>query len=164
MSRPATLVTQDLLRGQAPALEALSCTPSSAGFLALIRAFDGTGGSARSEELSRLLDERHGGAPISLASLLANNQLFVFEWRHALWIPMFQLDPHDLSPHASVREILVALKPVMSGWQLATWFAKPHPRLRQQRPADVLTADPQAVLATLNTEPFEPHAKLSKLI
>lgn len=138
-----------------PQSDELSDTPSSNGFLALIRAFFGSGGTTRSEELSRLFDERYCGDRLSLAKLMAAERVFVFEWRHTLWIPMFQFDPRDLSPQPFMEKILAVLTPVCSGWQLANWFAKPHPRLGNRRPVDMVNQDLSAVLAAARATRFE---------
>jgi len=120
MGKSVARVPQQRLHNHAPVPEELTNTRSRTGFLALIRSFFSSGVAARSEEPSRLLDERHVVAQLSLARLLANSQSFVFESRHALWIPMFQLDPRKLLPRPSVHAVHAEQAPVLSGWQLAT--------------------------------------------
>lgn len=56
-------------------------TPSGRGFIALLEAFRATGGTAPSEVVRRLLEERKAGTAVSLAKLIYTGQVFWFEWR-----------------------------------------------------------------------------------
>ena len=120
--------------------------PSGRGFIALLEAFRAAGGTAPGEVVGRLLDEHRPGPAVSLAKLIFTGQVFGFEWRGSLWIPMFQFDAVDLTLKASVQQVRAALPPQASGWALASWFAQPHSRLGGLRPVDRLEADLPAVL------------------
>lgn len=128
-------------------IKSVDTNPSSNGFLTLIRAFFGSGGTARAEELERQLQERQRGDYISLARLMASGKVFVFEWRDTFWVPMFQFDPQDFSVKSTFERIRDELTPKLNGWQMAQWFAMPNARLDNRRPVDVLDVDFASVLA-----------------
>lgn len=126
--------------------------PSSDGFVALLRAFFGSGGIARAIELESLLQERQRGDYISLARLIATGRLFFFEWRDALWVPMCQFDPRNLQIKPGFEKIWHELAPTLGGWQTANWLALPNVNLDHRRPIDVMDIDPPAVLLAARLE------------
>lgn len=135
----------------------MSALPSSDGFLALIRAFFGSGGIARADELARMLQERNCGDYIGLARLLAAEQVFGFEWRDTLWVPMFQFDPYNFSVKSSFEKVWRERAPTLKGWQFANWLATPNASLANRRPLDVLDLDCQAVLSVAKLDPALLH-------
>lgn len=130
----------------------INATPSSDGFLALLRAFFGSGGIARAIELEDMLQERQRGDYISLARLIANGRLFFFEWRDTLWVPMCQFDPRTFQIKPAFEKVWFELAPTLGGWQAANWLAMPNPALNNRRPIDVLDLDFQAVLSAAKLE------------
>lgn len=132
--------------------EEISATPSSDGFLALLRAFFGSGGIARAIELEGMLQERQRGDYISLARLIANGRLFFFEWRDTVWVPMCQFDPRNLQVKPAFEKVWFELAPTLGGWKTASWLAMPNPILDNQRPIDVVDLDVQAVLSAAKLE------------
>lgn len=120
--------------------------PSSRSFIALLEAFRSTGGTASAGVVGRLLEEHQAGPAVSLARRVYTGQVFGFEWRASLWIPMFQFDAHDLALKDSARQVRAQLPALWSGWTVASWFARPNARLEGSSPAGRLDADPEAVL------------------
>jgi hypothetical protein len=112
--------------------------PSSAGFVALLAAFHPAGGTAPGEIVAKLLEDHHVGNAVSLAKLLFTAQVFGFEWRGSLWIPMFQFDADDLSIKTGPQAVRAALPGAWPGWTVACWFAEPNAQLAGRRPVDLL--------------------------
>ena len=148
MHKPTPL--RDLLPGApaegAPRTDAISSQPTSGGFAALLAAYRSSGGTARGDDLARLLQDRLRGGCISLAKHISCGDVFGFEWRRTLWIPMFQFDLRDLSVTAEPRLVLHELANKFDGWSLATWFAQGNSWLGGRRPVDVLGVDLPTVL------------------
>ena len=120
--------------------------PSGRGFIALLEAFRATGGTAPGEIVDRLLDEHQVGDAACLAKLIYTGQVFGFEWRACLWVPMFQFDTDDFALKARAQRVRSELPSLWSGWTLASWFAAPNARLDDRSPADVLDPDLDAVM------------------
>ncbi|MBT9493158.1 MAG: hypothetical protein IV107_12635 [Paucibacter sp.] len=124
--------------------------PNPRGFIALLEAFRASGGTAPGEIVERLLAEHQIGNAGSLAWLLEARQIFGFEWRASLWIPMFQFDSGDLAPHAGAKQVRAELPPLWSGWAVAAWFAAANTHLAGCRPVDRLNSDLDAVLQAVD--------------
>jgi hypothetical protein len=120
--------------------------PSGQGFVGLLQAFRATGGTGPDEVVSRLLEEHQIGNTASLAKLIYTGQVFGFEWRANLWIPMFQFHAGDLALNASAQRVRAELPQPWSGWALASWFASPNAWLDASSPADSLDSDFEAVM------------------
>jgi hypothetical protein len=112
----------------------------------LLEAFRASGGTAPDAIVDRLLAERRAGCAECLARLVFADQIFGFEWRTSLWIPMFQFDTDDMSVKAGPRQVNAVLPSVWSGWRRAVWFATPDDRLDDRAPADTVGADLDAAL------------------
>jgi hypothetical protein len=128
-------------------LERSTALPGGRNFIALLQAFRSTGGTAPGEILGPLLEEHRLGEAVSLAKLVFTGQIFGFDWRGSLWVPMFQFDPLDLSPSRPVQQVRAALPALWPQWTVAAWFADPNARLDGRRPADAMTHDQTAVRA-----------------
>jgi hypothetical protein len=120
--------------------------PSGRGFIAMLEAFRATGGTASGEVASRLLESHQVANTDSLVDLIFTNQVFGFEWRSKLWIPMFQFDLEDLSLKLGAQQVRAALPSLWYDWVLASWFAMPNTYLDGYRPVDLLESDFDAVL------------------
>ena len=120
--------------------------PCSRGFVALLEAFRATGGTAPSDIVGRLLDDRPIGRFLSLATLVDTGQIFGFDWRNSLWIPMFQFDADKLSVRLGPQQIRAELPSGWPGWAVASWFATPCPKLGGQRPVDVIDSNLDEVM------------------
>jgi hypothetical protein len=124
--------------------------PNGRGFIALLEAFRATGGTAPGEIVARLLEEHQGGhdggRAGSLAKQIYTGQVFGFEWRAKLWIPMFQFGADDLALKPGVQRVRAELASLGSGWAVASWFAEPNPQLDGRSPVDRVDLDFDAVM------------------
>lgn len=120
--------------------------PSGRGFIALLEAFRDTGGTAPGDVVARLMEDHQRGDLVSLAKCIHQGQVFGFEWRTSLWVPMFQFDADDLSFKQDVQAVRAALPELGSGWAVAAWFASRNELLEWRRPVDLLDAAPGRVL------------------
>ena len=128
--------------------------PTRRGFSALLAAFRTTGGTARGDDVARLLEDHGLGDFIGLAKLIANGVVFGFEWRHELWIPMFQFELRDLSVKPATRQVLAELGSGFDGWSRAVWFARPNSWLNFQSPVDLLATRLPDVLEAARADRF----------
>ena len=138
-----------------PAAVALDGRPGSAAFAALLGAYRSSGGTARGDDLARLLAEHRQGDHVSLARLIVAGEVFGFEWRQTLWIPMFQFDSRDLAVKAGrAASACRADRRSSTAWALAAWFANGNTWLDGQRPLDLLDRDLPAVLNAARADRF----------
>ena len=128
--------------------------PTSDGFAALLAAYRATGGTARGDDVARLLEDHGIGDFIGLARLIASGEVFDFEWRNTLWIPMFQFEPRDLSVKVSTQQVLKTLGTGFEGWSCAAWFARPNSWLNNRAPVDLLGTHLAEVLEAARTDRF----------
>jgi hypothetical protein len=134
--------------------QALSQPPSSQAFMAMLCAYRASGGTARSDDLSRLLQDQLRRGYVSLEGLLAQDQVFSFVWRHTRWIPMFQFDLADLSLRRGPQQVVAELSPTFDEWSLAMWFAEPNDWLDARKPVDLIHTELSAVLAAARADRF----------
>ena len=132
----------------------IDVTPSNRGFVAMLTAYRATGGTARGDDLARMLEDHHRGDFVSLARLVVTGVVFGFEWRHTFWVPMFQFDLRDLSIRPGLPLVLAELRPQFDGWTLAAWFAQPNSWLDDRRPVDLLDSDLSEVLQAARADRF----------
>ena len=132
----------------------ISATPSSTGFTAMLQAYRATGGTARGDDLARLLQDRPNGGYVSLARLIATRKVFSFEWRNTYWVPMFQFDLADLSQRPGAQQVLVELNSEFDDWHAALWFTQPNVWLQGVKPVDLINTDLQAVLEAARADRF----------
>ena len=128
--------------------------PTRRGFAALLAAFRATGGTARGDDVARLLEDHGLGDFIGLAKLIANGAVFGFEWRGVLWIPMFQFELRDLSVKPATQQVLAELGTGFDGWSRAAWFARPNSYLNFQTPVDLLASRLPDVLEAARMDRF----------
>lgn len=128
--------------------------PSRRGFAGLLAAYRDSGGTARGDDVARLLEDHGLGDFIGLARLIATDEVFGFEWRRTLWIPMFQFDLHDLSARPSARKVLAELGDGFDGWARAAWFAQPNSWLQLRKPVDLMDSELQDVLSAARADRF----------
>ena len=128
--------------------------PTRGGFTSLLAAFRATGGTARGDDVARLLEDHGHGDFIALAKLIASGEVFGFDWRGELWIPMFQFELRDLSVNPATQQVLAALGCGFDGWSSAAWFARPNSCLNFQAPVDLLATRLPDVLDAARTDRF----------
>lgn len=124
-----------------------------ADFAAMRAAYQAKGGFARGDDLARLLEDRGRGDFTRLARLIVGREVFGFEWRHTLWIPMFQFTA-DLTLKPGLKEVLAELASEYDGQRLAAWFVEPNGWLEEARPIDVLDTIPAEVLQAARADRF----------
>ena len=134
--------------------EVLDERPTRRGFAALLAAFLATGGTARGDDVARLLADHGIGDFIGLAKLIANGDVFGFEWRHELWIPMFQFELRNLSVKPATHQVLAALDCGFDGWSCAVWLARPNSCLNFRTSVDLLATRLADVLVAARTDRF----------
>lgn len=134
--------------------ETIDELPSSRGFAALLATFRATGGTAKGDDLARLLEDHGIGDFVGLARLIAADDVFGFEWRGTLWIPMFQFELRDLSIKPAARAVLAELGAEFDGWARAAWFAQPNCWLHDRAPVNLLDTDLAEVLGAARTDRF----------
>jgi len=121
---------------------------------ALRLAYKGAGGLGRGDEIGRLMADHFPATFISMAQLVADEEVFGFEWDRSLWPPMFQFGLLDLSIRAAPRLVRAELGEGFDGWALSTWFIEPNLWLASCRPIDLLECQLQAVLQAAHADRF----------
>lgn len=129
-------------------------SPTAGGFAALLAAYRSTGGTARGDDVARLLDDHRLGNFDSLARLIATSDVFGFEWLSTLWIPMFQFELRDLSIKPGAQLVMAELGASFDGWARAAWFALPNSWLGDRRPVDLMDTDLNEVLGVARIDRF----------
>jgi hypothetical protein len=117
-------------------------------------AFRASGGTARGDDLARMMEDLHRVDYLSLARLVASARVFAFEFRGTYWIPMFQFDLRSLALRPGPQQVLAELAAEFDGWALATWFAQPNCWLDGAAPVDLLESNLAAVLVAARTDRF----------
>ncbi len=148
---PSLLMGQPALSGSERELDDV---PTSSGFIALLTAFRSSGGTARSGDVNRLLNDHHLDRHCTLETLVADLQVFGFAWRDTFWIPMLQFDLGDLSIKQGPQQVAAELRSQFDGWQLAAWFARPNGWLDGHKPVDVIESKLAAVLDAARVDRF----------
>ena len=141
-------------RQSTPAPDLLGELPGSRGFAALLAAYRATGGTARGDDVARLLEDHGLGDFIGLARLIAAGEVFGFEWRNTLWIPMFQFELRDLSVKPAGAQVLKELGTGFEGWSCAAWFARPNSWLNDRAPVDLIATHLPDVLEVARMDRF----------
>ena len=134
--------------------ESINELPSSRGFAALLATFRATGGTAKGDDLACLLEHRCTGNFVVLARLIAASDVFGFEWRSTLWLPMFQFELRDLSIKPGAQLVMAELGASFDGWARAAWFALPNSWLGDRRPVDLMDTDLNEVLGVARIDRF----------
>jgi hypothetical protein len=90
--------------------------------------------------------------------------IFAVEHQQRALYPSFQFDVDTGRPKPGIATVLAQLPRALvdGGWQLAFWFTTPNDLLGWRRPADVLDADPGAVIAAADAERREWRATAGK--
>ena len=114
-------------------------------FVFLQQAYRPSGGLAHGDELATRLHVDGAGGYARLARWIVGRHVFSFAWHEHFWLPMFQFDPHELTPRPGLRLVLAELADVMDGRALADWFALPSGMLNGRSPADMWARQGPAV-------------------
>lgn len=91
-------------------------------FVDMLRAYRRSGGLAREAEvLGRAAECRSPGWRVGST----RDTIICFEWEQRFWLPWFQFDPADMSLRPGPARVIAELSPILDGWGLASWFARP---------------------------------------
>jgi hypothetical protein len=129
-------------------------SPSDTGFIALRAAYRASGGTARGDDLARLLEDCRNTDFDSLTRLIVSGKAFGFDWNHLFWVPMFQFDLNDLTLKQGSVQVVAELAKSFEGWTLAAWFVQRNSWLNQRRPVDLIDAHLHEVLAAARADRF----------
>lgn len=128
--------------------------PIACEFTRLQLAYESTGGMARTDALAGWLENLQPGTVADLAGQISSREIFGFHWRGEHWIPLFQIDPADMSVNPASRRVVAEFGGAHDGWTLATWFAEPNRLLDGRRPVEVLGSDLPDVVDAAKAGPF----------
>jgi hypothetical protein len=81
-------------------------------------------------------------------------EIFAIQHGRDDYLPTYALSP-DHRPRKEMAEILNIFGEAKDGWGLAFWFAALNSFLDDERPQDVLTTDPESVIAAAKDEMAE---------
>ena len=123
-------------------------------FISMLDAYRTSGGLARLQELAAFHPQGIELDIAQLAGSISRRELICFEWQSHAWLPLFQFDPSDMTPHLQLRAIVSELSCVYGPWDLALWFSQPNPWLADQAPADICLTDLKAVVQAARADRF----------
>jgi len=122
----------------APAHPACRDSRAFADLRASLRA---SGGLVRAQDLALLLEDYRLEDFVGLARRIARGDLFVIDWRHEVWVPMFQYRLRDFSLRTEVASVRAELGDAFDGWATAEWFARPSEWLQGRTPLALIRSD-----------------------
>jgi hypothetical protein len=128
--------------------------PTDHQFIATLDSYRDTGGLASVQEVVTLFKRCKGSDLTTLASLIAGKKVICFGWEARVWLPLFQFNRVDMTPHIGLGQVLAQLSSVFSAWELANWFAQPNPWLGDRTPAARLGWNLPAVLNAARADRF----------
>ena len=110
-------------------------------------------GFVRGDDLARVLENFGRGNLATLGRMVVAGEVFGFEWRHTLWLPMFQFTA-EMALKPGLKAVLAELASEYDGRRLAEWFVEPNGWLDEARPIDVLDSNPDDVLQAARADRF----------
>ena len=123
-------------------------------FVALLDAYRGNGGLARTQEVAALSRRCGGPDAAALAHGMAEGALISFEWQSQIWLPLFQFNRLDMTPQPELSQVLTELRAVYDACEVANWFVQPNPWLAERTPVEALVSDFAAVLNAARADRF----------
>ena len=123
-------------------------------FEELFAAFDAAGGIAQTEEVEQLLEEHGNGDRMKFSKALSKGEILSIAWSDIRWVPLFQLEPQDLSVRREVASVLGELYGIYDDWELGRWFTEPNGWLDARRPVDVIWLLPKRVAQAARADRF----------
>ena len=133
---------------------AVSQFPTPLGFVALLSAFRATGGTVRSDDLSRHVRSDEPGHLTNLARKLVSGAILSYPWRQTLWVPLFQFEAGSGAVRPSVARVMSELNGAFDSWEIAVWFVQPNTWLKNQRPLDLMGTQDKDVLQAARADRF----------
>ena len=153
--RPASLGFAPLeSRSRSGHIQAIAGWQDELEVAALRSAYEDAGGIGRGDEIAKLLADHAPGTFISVEQLVADGEIFGFEWEGFLWLPMFQFATRDLAIEAAPRQVRAELGEEFDGWALSAWFVEPNMWLAHRRPIDLIGPHLEAVLQAARADRF----------
>lgn len=153
-ARAFTLAGQSTSPVMSASAEPFSGAALDRQFLTLLSSYRGNGGLARADEVAEIFRNRCGPSMALLARWIVQGRVISVQWQSCIWLPLFQFNPLDLSPHAGLGHVLDELRPVHTAPELAQWFASPNEWLSGHMPAQALLDDLPGVLQAARAERF----------
>lgn len=95
-----------------------------------------------------------GGAGFSLCAGLWRRELLALDWRHRLWLPLFQFRGPGGSLSAPVAAVVNEWYPLLQGFDLLDWFLEPNAWLRDRCPIDLIDAEPVELVHAARADRF----------
>jgi hypothetical protein len=110
------------------------------------------GGLLTSAQVAELAGSEARNAAQLAWRLRQEGRIFSVEHKGQAFYPALQFDAETARPRELIKELIVALSPLYSGWSLALWFATPNDWLDGARPYDLIASRPEAVLDAATAE------------
>lgn len=129
-------------------------------FVAMLDAYRKSGGLCRARELHEVIARSTdvGGPDVAvLNGWIMQREVICFEWQANAWLPWFQFNRLDMTPHSQLRPVLEELNTVYDPWEIGCWFARPNPWLSDRTPVDALLAHLPELLHAARAERFIAH-------
>ena len=129
-------------------------------FVAMLDAYRESGGLCRARELQEVFARSAGVGGPDVAVLhgwIAQREVICFNWQANAWLPWFQFNRLDMTPHPHLRPVLQELNTVYDPWEIGCWFARPNPWLDERPPVDALLMQLPEVLNAARAERFIAH-------
>ena len=123
-------------------------------FISLLDLYRGSGGLARAQEVFIMFKSRNDLGVAALAGWIAHRTVLCLQWSTDVWLPLFQFELQCMTVKPDVQPVYAALIPLLTPWELAHWFAKPHKWLDGDSPANALDADGGRVLRVACADRF----------
>ena len=123
-------------------------------FIALQNAYRAYGGLSRLHSLNACAADRSGARGPAVEDLVAAGELFGFQWFHAMWVPMFQIDMSGPTVASGPQRVVAELGRSFDGWALASWFVEPNAWLARHSPIECLRSHLPDVLAAARADRY----------
>lgn len=123
-------------------------------FVGMLNSYRNSGGLARLQELTSLGSIGTKIDISRLATSISQRELICFEWQAHAWLPLFQFNVLDMTPHPQMQSVIPELSCIYDPWELALWFSQPNPWLGDRAPADTLLTDVDAVRQAARADRF----------
>lgn len=114
-------------------------------FVGMLNSYRNSGGLARLQQLARYGSNGIKVDPNTMATSISRREVICFEWQEHAWLPLFQFDVRDMTPHPQVKAVMSELSSIFGPWEQALWFSQPNPWLSDRAPADALLTEFNAV-------------------
>lgn len=111
-------------------------------------------GALSSAEVAELVGSKAANKAALANRWKQEGRIFSVTFQGGVLFPAFQFDAEG-QPRPVIADVIAALKPTSSDWELALWLAAPTGWLAGRRPVDLLDEDPSAVAEAARREAAE---------